>query len=234
MTHKCYICGLMTRNLRAHLKINHKTASTGFTKSPASASATETALASAPLVSPQLRLSYHQRMKERRAKVRERRERYSSRRGTSGRITSNDSLNKSLLMLAEMIDEKETKTLGEEIISGLSEEVKMYRQGYVKENGLYIRKQYEHCPVCFLHLKLFKCENKLYESYQIVTHIGKCQTLKVKSELITDDSDISPETFLDSKDSSLSSNCSPMTSVYIKEEELSIKKELISEDEEGS
>ena len=227
----------MTRNLRAHLKINHKTASTGFTKSPASAAATDTALASAPLVCPQLRLSYHQRMKERRAKVRERRERCSRRRGTSGRrpkITNNDSLNKSLLMLAEMIDEKETKTLGEEIMSGLSEEVKMYRQGYVNENGQYTRKQYEHCPVCFLHLKPFKCENKLYESYQIVTHIRKCQTLKVKSELITDDSDISPETFLDSKDSSLSSNCSPMTSVYIKEEELSIKKELISEDEEGS
>ena len=105
MTDKCHICGLMTRNLRAHLKINHKTASTGFTKSPASGAATETSLASTPLVSPQLRLSYHQRMKERRDLVKERRERYSQRRGTSGgrpKITNNDSLNKSLLMLAEM------------------------------------------------------------------------------------------------------------------------------------
>ena len=103
----------------------------------------------------------------------------------------------------------------------------MYRQGYVKENGQYTRKQYEQCPVCFLHLKLFKCENKLYESYQVVTHIRKCQTLKVKSEVVTDDSDIGSETFLHSKDSSLSSVCSPITSVYIKEEKLS---ELVKDD----
>merc|ERR1711976_913823 len=105
----------MTRNLRAHLKINHKTASSGFIKSPSTATATEAAPASAcaPLVSLRLRLSYHQRMRERR----ERRDRESFKRAASGRrakLTNNDSLNKSLLMLAEMIDEKETMSLGQE------------------------------------------------------------------------------------------------------------------------
>lgn len=219
------------------MKINHKTASSGFTKSPASASNTETPPAS---MFPRLRLrmSNHQRMRERRVGIRERRRRHA--RESGGRIpsarrsnlTNNESLNKSLLMLAEMTDEKETMSLGEEILSGLSEEVKMYRQGYVRENGQYIQKQFENCPVCFLQLRVFKCENKLYESYQIITHIKKCQTLKVKSEIISDDSDKSPEQNMNSDkkpficDGDFSGLLShPMTSVYIKEE-FSIKEEL--------
>ena len=241
MTEKCNICQLLTRNLRAHLKINHKTASSGFIKSPSSASATEAppASACAPLVSPRLRLSYHQRMRERR----ERRDRESFKRAASGRrskLTNNDSLNKSLLMLAEMIDEKETMSLGQEIISGLSEEVKMYRQGYVIENGQYTVKQYENCPVCFLHLQVFQCENKLYESYQIVTHIKNCQSLKVKSEIMREEEEnmvavenltIEEKRIFNSEEYvGLSSNGHPMTSVYIKEEEVSIKEEPYTEE----
>ena len=238
MTDRCDICGLMTRNLRAHLKINHKRASSGFIKSPVStAGPTEASLASAsvPLVSPRLRVSYQQRMRERR----ERHERKARKGATTERrqkLINNDSLNKSLLMLAEMIDEKETISLSQEIIGGLSEEVKMYRQGYVKESGQYTEKQYENCPVCFLHLQVFKCENKLYESYQIVTHIKKCQTLKLKSEIIEDnlmgqeqklitDEGTYPEDYL-----SLSSNGHPMTSIYIKEEDVFIKEEPYTED----
>ena len=97
-------------------------------------------------------------------------------------------------MLAEMIDEKETETLSEEIIKStpelFAEEVKMYRLGYVAQNGQYIKKQFEHCPVCSLELSVFKCENKLYESYQIVTHIKKCQTLKETSKSINQDNKV--------------------------------------------
>ena len=142
-------------------------------------------------------------------------------------------------MLAEMIDEKETISLGQEIICGLSEEVKMYRQGYVKESGQYTEKQFENCPVCFLHLQVFNCENKLYESYQIVTHIKKCQTLKLKSEIIREDNIMGQEQkfITDEKTNnysqeylSLSSNCHPMTSIYVKEEDISIKEEPYTEE----
>ena len=237
---RCDICGLMTRNLRAHLKINHKRASSGFIKSPVStAGPTEAspANASGPLVSPRLRVSYQQRMRERR----DRYERKSRKRATTERrqnLTNNDSLNKSLLMLAEMIDEKETISLSQEIIGGLSEEVKMYRQGYVKESGQYTEKQYENCPVCFLHLQVFKCENKLYESYQIVTHIKKCQTLKLKSEIIEDNHMGQEQKLITDERTnpcsedyqSLSSNDYPMTSIYIKEEDVFIKEEPYTED----
>lgn len=245
MTGRCDICGLMTRNLRAHLKINHKRkrASSGFIKSPAAtAGPTEAspASASAPLVSPRLRVSYQQRIRERRERYeRKSRERATTEEERRPKLTNNDSLNKSLLMLAEMIDEKETISLGQEIICGLSQEVKMYRQGYVKEFGQYTEKQYENCPVCFLHLQVFKCENKLYESYQVVTHIKKCQTLKLKSEIITEDNIMGQEqkfitdekTNHDSEEYlSLSSNGYPMTSIYIKEEDVSIKEEPYTEE----